>query len=362
MMAPDLAYTHHGCLRVRQNGGSHTVESTFGRSLRERAIEIHNRNAWKTQGPGGQSLARALRVPGQRDPANLRVEITSVAKGSGPGELVYTLETDEISGVFARDSEGTERRLFHTADFRTRHLDMCADGSEVAFSMYHRGGTVSLAVLKASTSELTEITDGDSVDVGARWVPGSGRRLVYHSAGVGRTAGGQLAEYSAFSIQQIDLDTGIISCLEQDEKFDLLWPHIAADGSLYYIRKPKGLTAEMPSPFMVVLGICYIPFRILWALGAAVNRFVYKNTGQLLYATKQTAVAKAARCPSTWLLMRKNGEAAAETIAKGAMVFDLCRDGSLMYSDGIDVYRTDAVGERPAKVLEDVQLETLSAL
>ena len=229
-----LAYISQGQLHLQRHGAGEAelLESPFARSLKDRVIQIHNRNAWKLQGRGGQRLSRALHAPEQPDPAALRVAITSVARGLNPGELMYTLETDEISGVFTRDAAGIETRLFHTADFRARHLDPHPTGSDVALSVCYRNGLANLALLNADGSGLTEITEGESVDHAPRWVPCPGRRLVYQSAGIARDPQARFSGFGPVSIHQLDLDTGDISCLAQDDHFDFLWPRIAADGAL----------------------------------------------------------------------------------------------------------------------------------
>ena len=127
MTNPFLAYISQGQLYVQGDGASQILESPFGRSLRL-AIQIYNRNVWKTQGRGGQALSSAVRACPERDPGEFRIAITSVARGLNPGELLYTLETDEISGVFARSDGGVEQRLFHTADFRA--IDARPDAGE----------------------------------------------------------------------------------------------------------------------------------------------------------------------------------------------------------------------------------------
>jgi hypothetical protein len=168
---PILACISHGQLSLQRDGGEELLESAFGRSLRDRAVQIYNRHAWKTQGPGGQSLSRALRTPTERDPSELRIAITSVTRGTYPGELLYTLETDEISGVFSRDAEGIEKRLFHTADFRIRHLDAHPDGAEITASVFLRNGTANLAVLKTDGSEERRVGKECWITCRSRWSP-----------------------------------------------------------------------------------------------------------------------------------------------------------------------------------------------
>jgi hypothetical protein len=358
-----LAYISQGQLHLQRDGGGEILESPFGRSLRDRAVQIYNRNAWKQQGRGGQSLSRALRAPGDRDPSDFRVAVTSVTRGINPGELLYTLETDEISGVFTKDAAGVEKRLFHTADFRIRHLDAHPDGSEVAVSVHYAGGMANLAVLKTDGSGLTEVTDGESVDQAPRWALGPGRRLVFQSAGIGRDSRGRYSGFGPSAVQQLDLDTGVISCLAQDANFDFLWPRIGADGTLYYIRRPNSNAPQPVNPLAAVQETVLLPFRILWVIGRLIDLFVERRTGQPLFTMKDVA-EKAVKTPSSWLLMRQTPESPenVETIAESALSFDLADDGSVIYSNGFDVFRIPANGEPAAKILAGENIDLIAAL
>lgn len=358
---PLLAYISCGRLHLESEDGGEILESAFGCSLRDRTIQIHNRNAWKLQGRGGQSLSRALHMPPEREPGSFRIAISSVSRGLNPGELLYTLETDEISGVFFRDSAGVERRLFHTADFRARHVDPHPDGGEVALSTFHADGTANLAVLRTDGSGLTEVTDGDSVDQAPRWVPGPGRRLVFQSAGVARDSGARLSGYGPSAVQQLDLDTGAISCLAQDANFDFLWPRIGSDGTLYYIRRPSANAPKQVDPWAALHQTVLLPFRILWVIARFVEVFIDRRTGQPL-STGKGISEKAIQTPSSWLLMRQKAGEEVETIAESARSFDLAGDGSLVYSNGFDVYRISANGGRAAKILSGPSIDLIAAL
>lgn len=362
MTEPFLAYISRGQLYLQRGGAGEILESPFGRSLRDRAVQIHNRNAWKLQGRGGQSLSRALRVPVERDPSEFRIAITSVTRGLQPGELLYTLETDEISGVFARDAAGVEKRLFHTADFRARHLDAHPDGSVVAVSIHHPGGMANLAVLKTDGSDLTEVTDGESVDQAPRWAPGPGRRLIFQSAGLARDSQARFSGYGPSAIQQLDLDTGDISCLAGDANFDFLWPRIGSGGTLYYIRRPAGTAPQPVDPWAALQATVLLPFRILWAIGKLIELSVERRTGQPHVRVKD-AGEKVVKTPDSWLLMRHAPEAEkAETIAAGVLSFDLAGDGSVIYSNGIDVHRIPANGGPASKILAGATIDLVAAL
>ena len=362
MTDPVLAYIFQGQLHLERDGGGQVVESAFGRSLRDRAAQIYNRHAWKTQGRGGQSLSRALRMPDMADPGEFRIAVTSVARGWQAGELMYTLETDEISGVFVRDSEGVEKRLFHTADFRARHPDPSPDGSAIALSVSHRNGMANLAVLKPDGSDLNEVTDGESMDEAPRWVPGAGRRLVFQSAGMARDLRGRYSHMGPSCVQQLDLDSGEMTCLAQDAGFDFLWPRMAPDGALYYIRRPYNNPIKKPNPAAVAGQTMLMPFRILFGIFKFFELMAMARAGRLPQPEKD-APETSGKTPASWLLMRQPaGGGTAETVAEAARSFDLANNGSLLYSDGLDAYRIPAGGGSPQKVLAGAQIDLIAAL
>ena len=363
MSDQQLAGIFQGQLYLLREDGGQVLESQFGRSLRDRAIQSYNRNLWKTQGRGGQSLSRALHTPAERDPSDFRIAITSVTRGRDPGQLLYTLETDEISGVFSRDAAGVEQRLFHTADFRARHLDVSPDGCEIATSVHHRNGMANLAVLRADGSDLNEVTDGESVDEAPRWVPGPGRRLVFQSAGMPHGPRGRAARLGPSSLQELDLDTGKIACLAQAADFDFLWPRIASDGTLYYILRPYAGARPPVTGWDALRDTVMLPFRIIWWIGMLAEAFASIRAGRQVPAPRES-VLKVAATPSSWLLMRQpaQGAAEAETIASGVRSFDLSSDGSLIYSDGFDVYRIPADHGPAAKILAGENIDLIAAL
>jgi hypothetical protein len=358
---PSLAYISQGQLHLERDGSGEILESPFGLSLRDRAVQIQNRNAWKVRGRGGQSLSRALRMPTEPDLTEFRIAITSVARGCNPGELLYTLETDEISGVFVRDADGIEKRLFHTADFRACHLDAHPDGSEVAVSIQHAGTMANLAVLKTDGSGLTEITDGESLDQAPRWVPGPGRRLVFQSAGLARDSRLRVAGAGPFAVHLLDLDSNEMQCLAQDPKFDFLGPRIDSDGTLYYIRRPFHNGPQPVNPWAALYRTVLLPFRILWVTAMLIDFFVERGTGQPLFFAKSDG-KKPPKTPSSWLLMRQKPTLDAETIAEGAQSFDLSGDGSVIYSNGVDIYRLPPDGGSAEKMLSGAGIDLIAAL
>ena len=86
-----LAYVAQGKLHLHGDGAEQTLESPFGRSLRDRAAQIHNRHAWKTEGRGAQFMRGMLWPEQGRDPSEFRIAITSISRGLNPGEVMYSL-------------------------------------------------------------------------------------------------------------------------------------------------------------------------------------------------------------------------------------------------------------------------------
>jgi hypothetical protein len=166
-------------------------------------------------------------------------------------------------------------------------------------------------------------------------------------------------------VQQLDLDTGEISCLARDDRFDFLWPRIGSDGTLYYIRRPNH---SIPEPVTVwanlrtsLLGTVLLPFAILSTIGLLFARLAEWGAGRPLFTPKET-VAKTVRTPASWLLMRQRAVGEAETIAERALSFDLAGDGSVIYSDGFDAYRLPPNGAPPTKILSGKGIELIAAL
>jgi hypothetical protein len=373
-----IAYVSRGKLHIKSGGdAAREIESKFGESVRNRAAAIERKSAWKTKGSGAQFGSGGL-LWGQTDPepTAIRIAVAGLTRGRAPGELLYALETSTVSGVFAFDAESNvEDRLFHSADHRVQHLHARAGHDLVACNVHHDNGTANIAVMQSDGSDLTIVTEGDSVDVAPRWVPGQDRQIVYQSAGLGRTAEGARGGVGPFSIQKIDLRKGELETLAEDPRFDFLGPQIGGDGALYYIKRPySGAPGGEASVSIVrtLLDAILFPFRLLVALFQFLNFFTIRYTGKplassggarqksadmkrmLVWGNVIDAERNAARggdddtpsiVPSTWQLCRQSG-GETKVIAKGVVSFDLDDAGGLVFSNGSAVYAIDAAGKK----------------
>ncbi len=379
-MPYSYAYLSQGQLHLKLgNDPVRPIDSKFGDSVRERAAQIHNRNSWKTQGVGAKFMSGGLLWGRQAgDPTDIRVDITGISSGCKPGELFYTLSTDDIGGVFLlRDRATDELRLLHTADFRVRRLAAGPGQDSLACVLHRKGGIACIAVMRSDGTEMRDVTQGDTVDDAPRWVPGSARELVFQSSAIGRNRAGFAVTQAPFAIHKLDLEAGTVATLAEDPKFDLLTPQLTTDGSLYYIRRPYRDPSRRPGPLRAALDLVLLPFRLLFAIFQFLNFFTVRYTGNTLTTTGNARQKHAdlrqmmvwgnmldadkaadraddgtpALVPKSWELMRRKDPNAEEVVAKGVLCYDLYQDGSVLYSNGSAIYRIDGTGstERLAK-------------
>jgi len=380
-MSHSYAYLSQGQLHLKLgNDPVRPIDSKFGESVRERAAQINHRNAWKTQGTGAKFMSGGL-LWGRNaadNPTDIHIDITGISSGCKPGELYYSLSTDEIGGVFLlRDQASDELRLLHTADFRVRRLAAGPGQDSLACVVQRKGGQSSIAIMRSDGTDMRDVTQGDTVDDAPHWLPGSARELIFQSSAIGRNRAGFAVTQAPFAIHKLDLEAGTVTTLAEDPKFDLLTPQLATDGSLYYIRRPYRDPNQPLSPWRAALDLVLLPFRLLYAIFQFLNFFTVRYTGNTLTTTGNARQKHAdlrkmmvwgnlldadkaadraddgtpALVPKSWELIRRRTGAMEEVIAKGVLCYDLYSDGSVLYSNGSGIYRVDqnASVERLAK-------------
>src|SRR6266478_911911 len=101
-MAAAVAFLSQGKLHLSTgSSGARVIPSIFGETVRDRALRIQQKNAWKTQGTGAQFMSGGMLWGGrERDPAEMRIEITGLTRGEQPADLLFPLNTDALAGAF----------------------------------------------------------------------------------------------------------------------------------------------------------------------------------------------------------------------------------------------------------------------
>jgi hypothetical protein len=369
-MEPTIAWLSQGKVRVKKPGEPPcTIESRFGQSIRDRVVRSQQRHAWKMGGDSEKFLSSMMlwgRAP--KDPGAVRIAITSLCRGSAAGQMLYSLETDDLCAVLSLENLGEdERRLWNKNDKRISHLCVAPNGA-VACSVRHPFGTANIAVRLNDESGFSEATEGDSLDTAPRWIPGESRRLVFQSAGIGRDRHGNFAGLAPFSIQELDIDSGEMKMLSEDSANDLLTPQITPDGALYYIRRPYTTGREI-NPLRTLKDIVLFPFRLGYAVFHYLQVFSMIYTGKkltgvggpqarqldtkemMIWGNRVSADLMAKEnddapdlVPKTWQLVRQRGNTDPEVVARGVLAYDLAPDGSVVYSNGSAIFLRDSAG------------------
>lgn len=70
------------------------IESRYAEEAAQRALETHQKRAWKTEGRGGQFMSGAMLWGNDGvDPSALRIHISGVARGTHDNELMFVLSS-----------------------------------------------------------------------------------------------------------------------------------------------------------------------------------------------------------------------------------------------------------------------------
>src|SRR5688500_10910108 len=122
MSSVSFAVLADGKLFVVEDGKEREVQSKFAEDFKARARSVQRKTSWKQQGTGarfmGMGGAGGGALWGQDfDLDAVPVTFTGVSRGRYPNELLYTLSTGVVGGVFALDlTTFEEKRIFHSAE------------------------------------------------------------------------------------------------------------------------------------------------------------------------------------------------------------------------------------------------------
>ncbi|MEY4388062.1 MAG: hypothetical protein RLY20_3345 [Verrucomicrobiota bacterium] len=375
----NIAWIAQGRMRIKAGAEiPRTIDSKYGDGIRERAARSAQRHGWKMQGAGEKFLAGpSLWGRSVRDPAQISIQITSLCRGKGPGQALYSLEADGMCAVLSLEEFGKdELRVWNKNDKRLSHLCV-SDAGDVACCAMNSAGTAHIAIRLNQESGFAEVTEGDVLDTAPRWIPGAGRRLVYQSAGIARNREGFRVGQSHFAIHQLDVDRGELSTLLDEPQNDLLTPQMTAEGALYFIRRPLQRGPKL-NPFRVLLNIVLFPFRLLYAVFQFLQFFSLRYTGkpltsgsgeqareadlkQMIIWGNMVSAANAQPAtgddapdlvPNSWQLVRRDPAGREKVLAKGVLSFDLAPDGTVIYSNGNAIFRLGTDGQRERIVRE----------
>ncbi|MFT4551033.1 MAG: hypothetical protein ACI8XO_001208 [Verrucomicrobiales bacterium] len=390
-----IAYLADGRLFMKEGAADpHEILCTFAEELKQRMAQLQQKNEWKNS--GGNSMTGAMVWGGDPfDEGHVGTSIAAIAPSAEDGELVYGLNTDDVAGIFLRPirQNADEKRLIHTSDSNIHTLSSPDGDGRIACSISSRGGLQNLSIYCIGSPGFTEITEGDSLDAAAAWIPGREGHLVYQSAGIGRDGFGQWIDTGPASIEHLDTTRGEIRTLLQDRQYDFLSPQVSGKGKLYCIRRPyKDVDKIGFGKF--ARGWLGAPFRLVGAIGSWMNLFSVRYTGKPLNSaggppTESPDLRKmmmlgnvidaekvreeAARrgdknpdlVPRSWQLIETSLEnpslAGARILAKGVIAYHIDDAGGIIYSNGSAIFR-QGDGGKPELVAEAHNVQQLLSL
>lgn len=372
-MTPPFAFLAQGKVHVKSAAGAPRVySSAFGETVRERAIAIHKRHEWKSQGRGAGFMSRGLLWGSpESDPEAILISATHLTQGPTKGDLYYVMNTDGRTAVCVmRAEDGVEKRLLHGSERAISDLSGRPGREQIVCAVFHKDTTASIALMSGDATEFVEVTEGESQDGGPSWAMGDGRRVVYHSSGVGRDAAGRPTGLGPAEIHLIDVDRAEVETIASEPSTDLIAPRLLADGTLYCIRRPW-LGGHRVGFWGSLLDFLLFPARLLFAVFQFLNFFTARYTGKplttasgprregadirqmmewsnLMQAREDAARGEEpkAEVPRSWQLMRRTPGAAPTVVADGVLCFDVANDGMLLYSTGSAIYTIDPKGAR----------------
>jgi hypothetical protein len=385
-MSFNFAYLSGGRLYLKLGQANvQTIISEFGQAVQQREAQMQRRNGWKQKNTTAKFTLAGMSPDAQEERPQVPIAVQGVCPTSAD-RLLYTLEAGEVGGIFTLErfaaginlggvaapesrQQTKEKRLFHSADFKVDRVDFQPEYQLIACAAIGKDGTANIATMPVNAVHLAQVTEGDSIDLAPKWIPGFRRAIVFQSAGIGRDGAGRIVEQKHSTIEQLDLDRQEVITLASDPKYDLLSPQMTADGVLYYIRRPYRSLRQRARFSQVLKDTFSIPVRLFVAVLAWLNFFTRSHTGTSLLPVTQvpqhvsrqqllvlgrlvdvgTEMERNRRfgdpdspslVPRSWELIEQYPHREPTVIGQGVLAFDVGADGQIVYSNGSAVYGT----------------------
>lgn len=369
-------------------GSLRTVESPFVQEAVQRSERSRQIDGWKTARPddeAGRMLPRAtLWGAGAGASGPLQHRFRHVVRGDGDS-LYYVVTLGNGTGLFRYlPQEHREIRLFHGAALHCLGLAYEPASRNLVLAAGNPDGTASLEIVDGEGRRRGQITGGDAIDaapfVSAR-MPGI---VLYQSSGVARHAQtGQAAAIGPAAILKLDTGTTRLEPVLEHRDFDYLAPKEDLAGNLWFIRRPYEKTAgevavsagkdALLFPWRVVKGV----FGFLDAFSKIYGREPLRPSGGpqgaspapdlgALWLHGRMVALREVRydtgrdgglVPGSWELVCRNRNGDEYVAARHVVSFDLAADGTVVYTNGFELFRLVAGDWQPvarAQLVENV--------
>ncbi|QAU33719.1 hypothetical protein [Janthinobacterium sp. 17J80-10] len=364
----EVAFISGGKLFYKaRNGDVGQIHSPYIQEIADRSERQKERHAWK------QNTSFEISAFGGRkqfEPDGVRIVMAS-AQFDGNKSLVYCLKDEGFGGLFAYDLESRlEQRLLHKQHLSLGDLNLDPVRGKILCTSSSKSGIANIAMLNSDGSSFRELTGGDTFDSSPAWIPGEDDEILYQSAGLARGPDGYLIAQGHATIQLLNMQSGSVTPIMDDARYDFLQPRVCARGNLHFIRRPF----ETPKygPDKLLIDTLLFPFRLLRAIFHYLNFFslMYSRkpltgaTGPAVKADLKDIVLKGKRIdaekalrsgmkingvpslvPSSWQLVRRTPRGDESVLASHVASYDMTPEGKIVYSNGSGVFLLDAEGQ-----------------
>lgn len=375
---PAFAYLADGRAFVQSSGSpSREITSAFVHDFEERQAKTQKLHGWKGQSGVWGEMGMAAPQMAQWNQAaghgQRTVRFRSLDCGPEAGSLTYLIDFGHMTGLFQYDpAVDQERRLFHRNSFPASDLHRHPIHGRIAMSVAQPDGTKRLVVCDADGRLPRELTVGDSVDEMPRWLADDSQRLIFQSAGVGRSPEGYATGLGPYVIQKLDLQTEDLTTVLEHEQFDFLQPSELSDGTLLFLRRPYKPGFSRNSGWTDLKDILLFPYRLARAGFYFLNFFsvMFSNQplrtaggperpagmdnrilslwGQMVDTRQQMFRGQRAPdqglVPKDWQLIRRTPAGQESVLAEGVLAFNVGPSGDVLVTDGKKIRLITAAG------------------
>lgn len=339
---------------VYADGEAKKYKSGYIESYKRNSAEAERAKAWKYSGEGAQFRGDI------RAGAEVKCSINGVYLDRDAA--VYSFSVNNLSGIYCRslaDEKAAESHVINSLEHE--YSGGCLDLTSGRLAVSAKRGYLDadIALFDIHNGNYVTVTGGDSLDEDPFFDPENANIIYFSSRGAGRDAGGNFVAFSPAEILRLNLSTSEMSEIISDAKYSYYKP-IKHGGKLYAIKAPAG--EKKPNP---VLSALLLPVRFLEAVANLISVFIRAFTGKsttsgganpakgreydsrkiyvrgnLINAEKESKKNTGKRkgeggmIPRSWKLVELGGAILAEGVAD----FDICADGTVIYTDGKHIY------------------------
>ncbi|MGI6123345.1 MAG: hypothetical protein ACOYIG_04020 [Acetivibrionales bacterium] len=336
-------------------------ESQYIAKYRKNAADIMKKKEWKTQ---GMNAAFRQEAEHNIDPQDIRGKINGITLLQGGTNLLYSASVENCSGIFVKHLESDtapDGHIIHDNNAKFYGMDSNEETGEVIISVSKMSLEKNLALLDIDDSRYRLVTEGDTQDDNPTWSKTQKRTVFYDSAGIGRDYHGVFAGIGPKTINKLDLDRCTVDETVSLPGYDCFKPQTDLYNNLYFIKKPYQGQRDKATLWEIVT----IPFKILKAIGKAIEFFTVRHTGDS-FTSKGFNPAKSKTmdpreiiingniinaektfkenklngqpypgiAPKDWELMCLDNKGNLRSIKQGVLGFTINKNGQVVYSNG----------------------------